>query len=168
MSGKVIFSVARCWSSSLPSEGLNTNAENARWRRPLLMFSIKWPIVHWLVKTHSPSSVYSIRERTHKSFCQLLQWHCPARRPRYTFHPLAWTVQDHNSRDRCWQGRLWQQVRLVKTFYGGVAMTCDERLSCELALGDAVIVSAVDGTDWTRVICLISGSTSSTIGMNNY
>src|SRR5690242_11724499 len=43
MSGNVIFSVARCCRRSRFWES-KRKTEKARWRRPLSMFSIKWPV----------------------------------------------------------------------------------------------------------------------------
>lgn len=44
ISGKVIFSEARCWRSN-SFLSLKRKTEKARWRRPLSMLVIRWPVV---------------------------------------------------------------------------------------------------------------------------
>jgi hypothetical protein len=52
MSGKVIFSDARCCRSS-SFLSLNRKTENALWRRPFSMFVMRWPTGEDIPSQHS-------------------------------------------------------------------------------------------------------------------
>lgn len=115
ISGKVIFSDALCCKSNLPSEGLKTNAENARWSKPLLIFSIRWP--EYECKKTISFKRFEMYENTDMSSYPLRQWHCLPHQRGYTFRPSTLIVLDHNSIGPRSREQLGQRVRQVKTWY---------------------------------------------------
>ena len=111
-----------CCKIKWPSEGLNTNGENARWSKPLLMFSIRWPFWNFMcqcasVKTHS----FTIKwlEYTYMSTATMA---LSSSSTRIRLYPLGLIVLSHNSIGPCssseygrWRHSSWCGKRRPNT-----------------------------------------------------
>ena len=72
MLGKVIFSSARRWSKSRPSEGRKRKTEKARWSRPEEMLVMRWPGLS--TASHHEASTTARDERLISQECNASSW----------------------------------------------------------------------------------------------